>query len=251
MRNILKLKVLTGILVFLIYFHSGVFAAVNYEEVKPCTVLLPSGPKWGFVKATTGQWVVQPQYDAIGMFEENGLAAVKIDNKWGFIDLDGKQAIPLRFERVSRWAEGLAAVQENGNPGYIDVTGRMVIGPLPYKICSVFSEGLATIIDKQDKAGYIDKAGKVVIEAQYESADSFSEGLAAVRINGKVGFINKKNEVVIEPQYATPSSFKEGFASVDGRGYIDKVGRKVISAQTLRIWQEFSEDRAAVVVDKK
>ena len=49
-----------------------------------------------------------------------------------------------------------------------------------------------------DKNGFIDKIGKVVIEPKYPDAESFSEGLARV-LKDKFGFIDKTGKVVIEP----------------------------------------------------
>ena len=44
-----------------------------------------------------------------------------------------------------------------------------------------------------DKSGFIDKSGRIVINPQFNVADSFSDGLAMIRIGddktGKWGFI--------------------------------------------------------------
>jgi hypothetical protein len=44
-----------------------------------------------------------------------------------------------------------------------------------------FSDGLAVVV-KDEKAGYVDKTGKMVIAPQFARAQPFSEGLAAVLI---------------------------------------------------------------------
>ncbi|GAH30691.1 unnamed protein product, partial [marine sediment metagenome] len=80
------------------------------------------------------------------------------------------------------------------------------------------------------KWGYIDKTGKWVITPQFQWAGSFSEGLAAVRIEGKWGwgYIDKTGKWVIEPQFNMASRFSEGLAVVKSegkKGYIDKTGK--------------------------
>ena len=44
------------------------------------------------------------------------------------------------------------------------------------------------------KLGFIDKSGKLVIDAKYDEAENFSEGLAGVELNGKWGYINIKGD---------------------------------------------------------
>jgi len=97
---------------------------------------------------------------------------------------------------------------------------------------NIKEEAIATLIPyrKGDKWGYCDWNKKIVIPIQYDGAGLFSEGLAAVMVNGKWGFINTKGEMVIPPVYDIPSlslSFRNGLAPVkfNGKfGYIDKRG---------------------------
>ncbi len=57
---------------------------------------------------------------------------------------------------------------------------------------SGFSEGLAPVCDRRGKFGYIDRSGKYFIEPQFQAADSFSEGLALVSIDGKAAYIKRR-----------------------------------------------------------
>lgn len=62
-----------------------------------------------------------------------------------------------------------------------------------------------------------------VIAPRYEAAREFSEGLAAVKENGKWGYIDTEGNTVIPFQYDGASSFAEGYAIVctliEGRSY--------------------------------
>ncbi|MDD1428759.1 WG repeat-containing protein [Dolichospermum sp. ST_sed9] len=58
-----------------------------------------------------------------------------------------------------------------------------------------FSEGLAAV-NKVGKWGYINTSGKVVIPYQFDDVDSFQEGLANVKINGKEHLIDKTGNIV-------------------------------------------------------
>lgn len=71
------------------------------------------GNKWGFVN-TTGEIVVEPQYDDAHSFV-NGLAAVCKDGKWGFIDITNKVCINFKFEDVRNFNEnGVTFIKDNG-----------------------------------------------------------------------------------------------------------------------------------------
>ncbi len=64
----------------------------------------------------------------------------------------------------------------------------------------MFSEGLAAV-RMDGKWGYVDKIGQMALLPQYESATEFSEGLAAVKVGDKWGFIDKTGQMVIPPQF--------------------------------------------------
>ncbi|AFZ12463.1 S-layer domain-containing protein [Crinalium epipsammum PCC 9333] len=54
--------------------------------------------------------VIQPQFDAADSFSE-GMAQVKIGNKWGYIDKTGKLVISPQFEEANAFSAGLALVK--------------------------------------------------------------------------------------------------------------------------------------------
>ncbi|NGQ94220.1 hypothetical protein G3578_03405 [Brevibacillus sp. SYP-B805] len=205
-----------------------------YEEVSGFNeglAAVKKNGKWGYIDKT-GKEVVSPQYDAVALKFSEGFAQVQKNKKWGYVDQFGKEAIPLRYEDTNSFGEGLAHVKKNHKVGYIDQTGKEVITP-QYEDGHVFKDGLAPV-KKNGKWGFIDKTGKEVITFQYEDAYSFKEGLAPVKKNGKWGFINTKGIEVVKPKYSEVHHFSEGFASVrvgNKMGFIDKKGTEVIRLQ--------------------
>ena len=76
--------------------------------------------------------------------------------------------------------------------------------------CSDFGEEALAAVKIGDKGwGYINKAGEIVINPQFDLAGYFSEGLAAVSIGDKYGFINPKGEIVINPQFDDAQNFSK------------------------------------------
>ena len=82
-----------------------------------------------------------------------------------------------------------------------------------------------------DKYGYKNDKGEVVIIPKYDLAYTLDEGMAAVRQNGKYGFVDKTGKEIISPRYDNTWKFIGGFAAVksgDKYGFIDQTGREVI-----------------------
>ena len=86
------------------------------------------------------------------------------------------------YDYVAEYSEGLAWVRLNGKYGFIDKSGTEVI-PCKYDYAYFFSEGLAEV-KLNGKYGFIDKSGRLVIPCKYDGTYSFSEGLAKVMLNG-------------------------------------------------------------------
>ncbi|MEO0233878.1 MAG: WG repeat-containing protein [candidate division WOR-3 bacterium] len=101
---------------------------------------------------------------------------------------------------------------------------------------------------KGDKWGFCDRNKKIVIECKYDGALPFSEGLAAVKLNGKWGYIDKTGKEVIAPEFDLVRNFSEGFAAVEQNGiwgYINKKGKIIIPMKYVGTWS-FSEGLAVV-----
>ncbi|MCK9639440.1 MAG: WG repeat-containing protein [Prolixibacteraceae bacterium] len=82
-----------------------------------------------------------------------------------------------------------------------------------------------------NKYGYKDGAGKIVVEPRYDLAYPFTEGIAAVRLAGKYGYLDGRGKEIVAPKYDFTWHFIGGFAAVklvDKFGFIDKTGREVI-----------------------
>jgi hypothetical protein len=90
-----------------------------------------------------------------------------------------------------------------GKYAYIDTTGKIAIAP-QFDQAGEFSEGMAAVQveGKSDyKYGYIDKTGRFAIPPQFDYACRFRGHLAAVSINRKWGFIDRMGKFVITPQF--------------------------------------------------
>lgn len=60
-----------------------------------------------------------------------------------------------------------------------------------YVDAGIFNEGLAYVQNADGEIGYVDLRGNWVIAPQFEEAKPFSDGKAAVCLNGQWGYIRK------------------------------------------------------------
>ena len=183
--------------------------------------------KYGFIDRTEEE-IIPLKYDDAEPFSE-GLARVALDGKWGFIDRTEEEIIPLKYDGAGDFSERLALVKLNGKYGFIDCTGKEII-PLKYDDAGFFIGGLAKV-NLNGKYGFIDRTGKEIIPLKYDDAGDFSNGLARVRLNGKYGFINYTGKEIIPLKYDDARFFIGGLAKVNlnGKyGFIDRTGKEII-----------------------
>jgi WG containing repeat len=216
------------------WFHEG-RAMVNLKNGKYW--------KYGYID-TTGKMVIAAKYDGGddpllwgNSYFSQGMAAVRQNDKWGYINREGKTVIPFRrVYSADRFNEGIAVLNYSN---YIDQKGKIVRpvheGKPPEGEPSVgryaFKNGLA-LISARGKWGYMDRAGKVVIKPQYLWAKHFGEGLAVVNDKDSGGefYIDKTGKPISSKRFNNCDEFQNGAARVeiDGKmGYINPAGKYI------------------------
>ena len=136
----------------------------------------------------------------------------------GAIDWEGNTVVPFVYLYVDFFSEGMAAVKDENGMGYVNRAGELVV-PTQYEKTEAFSDGLAVVRKTDGTYAYIDKTGKIVIDAsKYRYVDSFSEGLAMVwKVEGntrRYGFIDKTGKEIIPCQYDWVGHFIDGVTYV-------------------------------------
>lgn len=189
------------------------------------TARMQYGDKYGFIN-NEGKYIITPKYQQAQDFSE-GLAAVRDENDdWVYINeqeqkiikIDSAKTGNLRMgiDDLSGFHYGLAWIKWNNKYGYIDKRGQMVIQPV-LDVTTDFSEGLACV-KVNNKWGYINVKGKYVVDAKFDMAFPFSEGLGCVRIgdedNGKWGYIDKTGKFIIDTKFSKAEPFSNGMACV-------------------------------------
>ena len=196
-------------------------------------------------------------YDFEATTFRDGKAIIKIDGKYGYINLQGKLTFPGDIFEDKYFSEGLAVTNFGSrgarNFGYVDIENKTVIPP-QFSTAAPFSEGLAAVGFGPPVVVRGDRFSPI---SEFEN--NFFPGTYA--LFGNAAFINKKGEVIISfnpPMLIHPSvstkkqnptsqtsqnwpgtvhefrSFSQGLAAVkfgDKWGYIDRTGHISIQPQ--------------------
>ncbi len=136
------------------------------------------------------------RYIDVSDFHE-GLAAVQLNGKWGYIDKTGKEVIECKYDFASDFHEGLATVKLNDKYSTIDQTGKIPSLKFENEKFSNSNEDM-TIGKVGDKWGYINKIKKTLIKYKYDCFSDFHVELAKVQINGIWCYINQTGNIAFE-----------------------------------------------------
>lgn len=230
------------------------------------------GGKWGFIDES-GEFTVEPLYQLYSSEDDNdryldfheGRAAFCVQDggkkKWGYLDKTGEVAVSPVWDSVSEFSDGIARVSKSivreNNRNTVHTSESFYIDPIGQirhfsDVGESFSEGLAaarfgknrTLENaaeaENEKEGYIDRHGNIVIEPKRRICESFSEGFARVRVwdADAWGFIDKKGKLTCEMKFKNAGDFSEDLARVlvedaddwekENWGFIDQTGDIVI-----------------------
>jgi hypothetical protein len=211
--------------------------------------------KYGLVD-TSGHVVLTPKYDNASDFSE-GLAEVTKDGKAGYVDITGKEVVPLIYDHDIRnhsFCGEIAVVCKDYKYGFVDKTGKELIAP-QYDYCYNDYDDSCFVVRKEKIWSIVDNTGKeMMLPQQYDYIDSFENGFALVHKDDKTGMIDKTGkEIVLPGHYDRIFNVSGGFAKVSEKGkigFIDTTGREVVTPQ-YDYASDFSEGAAVVRKDGK
>lgn len=198
-------------------------------------------------------WLARPVYDEIHYFSE-GMAGVKKDGKWGFLDENGCVQIEPQYEGVEYFWGGNAAVQCHGKWGLIDKAGKWALDPLYEKIvrvskkCSWVFAGSKWCVLRKNKStlsqffyddikisllytleevkenpifakvgdcwGLFDIEGSQILGPIYEEIEEYEMGRARVKFRGKWGVISQKGEWLLAPFFDSIGVYTDKYVVV-------------------------------------
>lgn len=187
------------------YDYAGAFTDYKSWSVfsKGCAIVgmnLGSRIRYGAINSKFEE-ITEFIYEEMNFFEEN-ISTVRIKDKWGAINSEGKIVVPIEFTYISTYCcDGFIEV------GLGDYDSNMFVG----------------------KRGLFNKNGLKITKILFDYIGIFELGFAIVVKGGKYGLINHEGLEVVQCRYndlsGNPSS---GYiAKLDGvKFYMDSSGRE-------------------------
>lgn len=192
------------------------------------------------VMKTTGEVVIDPTYEELKE-AKTGLFIAKKSGKYGVIDLERTNKTEFKYASITYDSKADLYIAEDANynneildnnfevklsgividvddeKGYIKIRQGQ-----EYKYYNlrfeeksekeIFPTHTLYLSKKDNKYGFVDKDGKVIVDYIYDDAtEQNTYGYAAVKKNGKWGSINQKGSIIQEPTYNLDEYLKIDF----------------------------------------
>lgn len=162
----------------------------------------------------------------------NGLARIKKDGKFGFINTKGEIVLPFVFDSAGYPGDDAVYVEMGGFRGYVNYEGKQLFAASGW--ASEFDNGYAIL----GKEKLVDINGKTIF-ASNDTLYTMAEGMISFIVRGqsdfKLGYYDLAGNVTIPAQFERVSVFRDGVARVVSNGrvfYIDKNGQELIDGGT-------------------
>lgn len=132
----------------------------------------------------------------------HSLMVVKKDNVYGVTDSKGMMVLDPIYEELYPFSEdGLALAKEEGIYIYIDSDGqRRLLPETKYTDLGMMLND-RTVAAENGKYGYLDEKFQPVTEFQWEALTLIENGIGAGKLNGKWALLDKKGETKTEYIY--------------------------------------------------
>ncbi len=211
----------------LIKLKNGFSEAVSIDN---SNIIVKTNDNYGVISSSGENVIPQEYQDLKYLFEGNYIA--KKDGKYGIIDTTGKVVVDYTYSNISFSSkEGfIEAEKENGemdlldetftiktsgilseintNLGYIKVRKNGEYKYYNFKleeknVKDVLSSNTLFLSKNNNKYGFVDKNGIVVVDYIYDDATEQNDyGFAAIKKDGKWGAIDAVGKVIVEPTYS-------------------------------------------------
>ena len=152
-----------------------------------------TGSKFQFVNTQTGVPLNQQLWDEADPFI-NGYARVLLNNKFSFVNTDGKLISPVEFESARNFSNKLCAVKKDDKWGFINESGKIIL-PFKYEIVFDF-EGSVSVAFGNKKWWLINNKGEVIEPLDISVCYGFVNGVAKVSKGDREGIMYPDGKII-------------------------------------------------------
>lgn len=146
------------------------------------------------VQRGDGSFVLEPKYDYVDFPQKKPSRWIAwaisdhTGSRFGFTNKDGVE-MERKYLKVKPFSNGLAPVRSEAGWGYINEKGELKV-PFRFQIANDFNDGYAAV-NLNNKWGYINESGQLVVPPLFDSASTFQHGMARVRSRSFWGVLQK------------------------------------------------------------
>ena len=150
---------------------------------------------------------IEEEYQDVNGFND-GYFVVRKENRWGYVDQDGRLRISNRYDDARPFHGGLAAVKLRRKWGFIDKEENIRVQPY-YDLVTPFNGGMS-IVAHEGKYGLVDNNGREVLELVWKSIHRLNSGNYLVQdIDGLYGLVNDKGSFIFRPDFDHLQDFED------------------------------------------
>ncbi len=186
------------------------------------------------------------RFTAVLKFANIGLAAVKDNSGSYHIQINGKPAYKLRFDKSYGFYCNRAAVSIDDEYFHIDINGKRIY-KTSYEWVGNYQENLC-VVRKKDQYYHIDINGDPVYKERYDYVGDFKDGIAVVYKSNSATHINNKGEYIHNQWFKQLDIYHKGYAraeEISGWLHIDKTGNPLYESRYKNV-EHFYNDLARV-----
>lgn len=195
----------------------------EFRDIDNGLILAKSEMGWGFYDSKTYELRFGGYKDATPF--SNGVAAITKDGeKWALIGNDGSELTGYDYDSIlSDFKECICRTdfvfaEKSAQYCLVNKDGT-IFSEQQYGEVKAFNDNTLAAVNKAGKWVFLSPTGEEKNLGDFQEAESFSNGLAAVKNNGLWGYIDLEGNLVIDYQFTetTPMS-RYGTAFVKGNG---------------------------------
>lgn len=175
--------------IFIPFKYDSIYVTSNYFFLKKKN-------KWS-IHNKFGRKISKHPYNAVKPDTEN-MIAVKRKGYWGFIDFQGDETIPLKFDDVFPFKDRIAKVSYLNSQGSVNHFGEWVCEPIYDKV-KITSEGISVGKVKR-RIDLIGETGNVIFQT-YNHLKPHGVGFMEYTDEGLKGLVSKSGKIYLYPEF--------------------------------------------------
>jgi hypothetical protein len=258
---------------------AGLLMPASATETELSNYLPECTAKFGlcrYIHTNTRQELIPPRFENAMPFSE-GLAGVRLNGRFGYIDRRGEFVIQPQFDRGGEFYQGRAEIVVDGNAGVIDRTGQVIVPPR-FRRAIPLTKDVIVAVEGQWRPENLENLGSMPVPGaglyhvsgrwirrpgpdliRISGFDAHGSGLVWATIRGDksdlIGLMASDGSWVIEPQYSYAGQLLDDRAivrkQIDGvshSGAVDASGKLVVP---LKPWLLFYWHSGQAIAQEK